>query len=200
MDKLEKVFDVLNLPLMLMNMLSAIVGGIWLAFLGEWRLVIFGIVILFTSQWLISFMLLPGMLLGAISMYFHEKKNPLFYFFGFINQAYTNFLIIVTCAFAFILCTHFYSSHSKITLIPYLLWSWSIALGDWQYFASKELDNIFTMGTLYVASVLYFLFLVSLFISPVATLIIIAAFMLVHLFILPIFSLYLAAKQERTTH
>ena len=183
-----------------MNMLSAIVGGVWLAFLGEWRLIVIGIALLFTSQWIISFMLLPGMLLGTISMYFHEKKNPLFYLFGFVNQAYTNFLILVTCAFAFILCTHFYSGNSKITLIPYLLWSWSIALGDWQYFASKELDNVFTMGTLYVASVLYFLFLVSLFIAPAVTLIIIAAFVLIHILLLPIFSLIFAAKQERSSH
>lgn len=180
-----RVVDMINAPLILMNYLSGIVGGIWLAIYREWRLIFIGIALLVVSHVFIASLLLPARLLASFGMYLYKRKNPLFYLSGFLSHFYTNLLIVGTCAIAFFLCAHFYSGNSIIELIPYLLWSWSIALGDWQYFASKDQHNGFSILAVFSASIFYFLFLVSIFVSPLMTLIIIALFMLVQLLVIP---------------
>ena len=118
---INKILEVLTIPILFLNMLGGIIAGIWLAFLGEWRLIFIGIILLFTSHFYLSLLMLPGMLLAPIGIRFYEKKNPLGHLFGFLSQFYTNLLIIGTCAFVFFICTRFYGGESKFGLIPYLL-------------------------------------------------------------------------------
>lgn len=189
-----RVVDMINAPLILMNYLSGIVGGIWLAIYREWRLIFIGIALLVVSHVFIASLLLPARLLASVGMYLYKRKNPLFYLFGFLSHFYTNLFIVGTCAIAFFLCAHYYSGNSIIELIPYLLWSWSIALGDWQYFASKDQDNGFSILAVFSASIFYFLFLVSIFVSPLMTLIIIALFILVQLLVIPMVTICSAPR------
>ncbi|MBD3155138.1 MAG: hypothetical protein GF368_00600 [Candidatus Aenigmarchaeota archaeon] len=193
---LNKIIEILSVPIMILNFVGGIIGGIWLAFLGEWTLIVIGVLFLFTSHWILSIFMMPNLLIAGIASQFYEKKNPLGHFFGFISQLYMNLLIISWCIFAFLVCSHFYSGEIGITYIPYLLWSWGMALGPWQFFASKEPDNEFSAITLFSASVFYFLFLISIFISPLFRLIITVIFGVVQLIILPIFNMYIANKLE----
>jgi hypothetical protein len=102
---------------------------------------------------------------------------------------------VATCVFAFFLCSNFYKGEKVgLNLIPYLLWSWGMALGDWQYLASKEQHNEFTAITIFSASAFYFLFLVSIFISPTLAFIVAIIFLIIQLIILPIHNLYIANK------
>jgi hypothetical protein len=179
-------------------MVGGIIAGIWLAFLGEWGLILIGIVLLFTSHFYLSILMLPGLLFAPICVRLYEKKNPLGHLFGFLSQFYTNLLIVGTCAFAFFVCTRFYVGESKFGLIPYLLWSWGMALGPWQFFQSKEPDNEFSAITLFSATIFYFLFLISIFLGPIFILIVLALFILVQLFVLPIFNMYIANKMQNT--
>ena len=188
-DLRGKVVDMINAPLILMNYLSGIVGGIWLAIYHEWRLIFIGIALLVVSHVFIASLLLPARLLASVGMYLYKRKNPLLYLFGFLSHLYTNLLIVGTCAIAFFLCAHFYTGNSIIELIPYLLWSWSIALGDWQYFASKDPSNGFSILAVISASIFYLLFLVSIFVSPLMTLIIIALFLLIQLLVIPMITI-----------
>ena len=71
-----------------------------------------------------------------------------------------------------------------------------MALGPWQYFASKERDNEFSVITLFSASVFYFLFLASMFVSPVLAVVIIIIFGVVQLIVLPIFNMFLARQMD----
>jgi len=195
---INKIIEILSIPILILNMVGGIIAGIWLAFLGEWKLILIGIVLLFTSHFYLSILMLPGLLFAPICVRLYEKKNPLGHLFGFLSQFYTNLLIVATCAFAFFICTRFYGGESKFGLIPYLLWSWGMALGPWQFFQSKEPDNEFSAITLFSATIFYFLFLISIFLGPIFILIALALFILVQLFVLPIFNMYIAKKMQNT--
>ena len=192
----NRILEILSVPIMFLNFGGGIVGGIWLAFLGEWRLIWIGILLLLTSHWILSILMLPGIPIAGIGVHFYEKKNPLGHLFGFISQLYTNILIVGTCVVAFFICSSFYKGGIDFGCIPYLLWSWGMALGPWQFFASKEPDNEFSAITLFSASAFYLLFLTSIFISPLLGLIIIVIFGIVQLIVLPIFNMYIAYKME----
>lgn len=192
----NRIVEVLSVPIMFLNMASGIVGGIWLAILGEWPLVGIGVLLVFTAHYYLSFLQLLGAPLILIAMHFYKKKNPLGHLFGFLSQFYTNLLIIGTCVFAFFVCMNFYDGEGKLGLIPYLLWSWDMALGPWYFFASHEPDNEFSAITLFSASVFYLLFLVSTFISPLLTVIILIIFGVVQLIVLPIFMMCIANQTK----
>lgn len=192
----NKIVEILTVPIMFLNFGGGIIGGIWLAVLGEWKLIGIGVVLLFTSHWILSILMMPSLPLAGIGIYFYEKKNPLGHVFGFIAQLYTNLLIVGTCVLAFFICSSFYIGDIDFGYIPYLLWSWGMALGPWQFFASKEPDNEFSAITLFSASVFYFLFLTSIFISPLFGLVIIILFGLVQLIVLPIFNMYVANQMK----
>ena len=193
---LTNLIGILTIPIMILNFGGGIIGGIWLAILGEWKLLGIGIALLFTAHWFLSLLMMPVMLISGIAMHFEKKSKFLLYLFGFFSQIYTNALIIDTCVFAFFMCSKFYRGDIGVGYIPYLLWSWGMALGPWQFFASKEPDNEFSAITLLSASIFYFLFLTSIFIHPSLGLLIIGLFILIHLIALPIFNISLAIKTD----
>ena len=191
---IERIILFLSFPIMLLNFTSGIVGGIWLAFLGEWKLLGIGFLLMFSAHWGISFLLLPGLAIGGIAVACLHKN----YIFGmkcfsFLSQLYTNILIVASCAFAFYICTKQHQS-SDFALIPYLLWSWGMALGPWQYLASKELDNEFSGITIMIASILYMFFLIALFIGPTVSVLTLLASLFVQLLALPIFNVYVGSR------
>lgn len=190
----KRVIEILIVPIMLMNVGGGIFGGVWLAFLGEWRLILIGLLVLVASNWLLSFLLMLAMPIAGLTVYFYERKNPLRHVFGFLSQLYTNILIVGTCFFAFSICSSYYSGNIDVRYIPYLLWSWGMALSPWQFFASKEQDNEHTMLTLFCASACYLFFLVSIFFGPILTLITILLFGILQLIVIPVFNMYVANK------
>lgn len=193
---LNRIVEILNVPIMFLNGLGGVVGGIWLAILGEWKLIGISFLLLFISPWIISIALMLNFPILGLTAYFFEKKNPLGYLFSFISQLYINLLIATTCYIAFFWCSSFYAKeYIGFSYIPYLLWSWGMALTPWQYLASKE-DNEFSVITLFSTSVFYFLFLTSIFISPLLTIIIIMLFVVVQLIVLPLFNMYIAHQME----
>ncbi len=193
----EKLIALFTLPIMVLNFVGGLVGGIWLAFLGEWRLIGIGIAMLFTSHMVLGILIMIGFPLAALGLKMMKKFKPIGLLLGFLGQFYTNLLILLTCGIAYFLCISFFSSDSVIAFIPYLLWSWGMALGPWQYMASKEPDNEFSGFTIFVAAAFYLLFLVSLFINSTLALIILAVWTFVQLIILPIFNMYLANEIDK---
>lgn len=190
----NRIVNIFSVPIMFLNMGGGIVGGIWLAILGEWRLLGIGIFLLVISTPILSLLMLPGLLIAGFGAHLYEKKNPFRHLMGYISLLYTNILIVGTCVFAFLICSRFYSGNTIFGYVPYLLWSWGMALGPWQFFASKEPDNEVTVIILFSASVFYFLFLASILISPLLAFIIIVLFAIVQLIALPIFNIYLASQ------
>lgn len=191
---LNRIVSIFSVPIMLMNFASGIVGGIWLAILGQWGLIGIGILFLFASHWIFALLMLPSLPIDALATYFYEKKNPLRHFIGYLSMLYTNILMIMTIFVAYSVCKSFYTGNIGIGYTPYLLWSWGMALGPWQYFASREPNNAFTLNTLFSAALFYFLFLTSLFISPFFAVLVMIVFVPVQLILLPIYQMYLANK------
>ncbi len=196
-----KYLEIFTIPIMVLNMFSAIVGGIWIAFMGEWKLIGIGIFLMITSHWILTLLMLPGIGLTALIGAFSNPKNIFVYILGYFSNLYLNILISGWCVLSFIICTNFYGAgyQSEISyeLLPYLLWSWSMALSPWQYFANYERDNEYTMATTYIVSIFYLLFLVSTFTVnslPVLTLLIHFSAILVLVIILPIYYMYTAYK------
>ncbi len=190
------IIGILAIPIVLLNVVGSIVGGIWLACLGEWELIGIGVLLLFTSPCFLSLLMLPGSLISGVAMGFAKKNKSIFYLLGFLSQIYVDLLIVATCVFAFVICSSYYREPIGVNYIPYLLWSWGMALTPWQFFASKEPDNKTSMTTVFLASIFYYLFLISIFISPIMTLIILGLFWLVQLIVLPIFSMYLVSMEN----
>ena len=48
---LDKIIDILSVPIIILNIAGSIVGGIWLAILGEWKLIGTGVFLMVTSHW-----------------------------------------------------------------------------------------------------------------------------------------------------
>ncbi len=192
------IIQVLAIPILIVNMFGGLIAGIWLAFLGQWRLILLGVLLLFTSHFYLSILMLPGLIIAPISARLYEKKNPLAYLFIFFSQFYTNLLIIGWCLLSLSVCMHSYDGSSKLGLVPYVLWSWGMALGPWQFFYSKEQNNEFTGLTMFCATIFYLLLIVSIFIGQLPTLIVGILFSLVLLFVLPIFNMVIANRMQNS--
>ena len=93
---------------------------------------------------------------------------------------------MLTCFVSLIFCSSFYNGENLIEYIPYLLWSWGMALGPWQFFASKDPNDSAVITTI-SASVFFFLLLLSLYFNTVLASFISFLFIVVHLIVLPIF-------------
>ena len=126
----------LTIPLMVLNMLGGVVSGIWLGILGQWGTIIGGVLFFFISTWLLSFALMPSLLLAAPAAYCAEKGKILgFVFFGALSNLYTFALITIWCCGLLFL---YVKGATTSSLIPRLIWSYGVATGPWAYMASKE--------------------------------------------------------------
>ncbi len=82
MNAFAKLATVLSAPLGIINMFGGIVAGIWLAILGEWGLIGYGIAALFISGIGLGIAMMPGMLFLAPAAALREEGNKAgFYFF-----------------------------------------------------------------------------------------------------------------------
>lgn len=195
---LQGIAVALTVPILLINVVGGIIGGIWLLFRGEWGLFFRGIAWAIVSPWVLSFLMLPGLGIAALAIKFQRKKW-LVYPLAFLSSMYTNFLIVTTCAGAFVICLARAQEGIGFSVIPYLLWAWGMGLGPWQYFASKEQNNEFTGLSLFFASILYFALLLSVFFPPMLKAIVGVLFFGGLLFILPGLSVwYMRALDKKT--
>jgi energy-coupling factor transporter ATP-binding protein EcfA2 len=134
---LTGLFSTLLVPILLLDFLGGIVGFIWLATYGEWGVLIGGFLYMVISTFIISFLLLPSLLLAAPAAYFAERRQYLgMGIFGILSASYVALIIYFTCAWIFQSYTSTVPDGNSI--LPYLLWGYSIATAPWAYMASKE--------------------------------------------------------------
>jgi hypothetical protein len=126
----------LSIPLMILNLLGGIVAGIWLALLGEWGTIGYGIAAFFMSSFALSIILMPSMLLAAPAAYYAERGNTFgLLCFGSLSSLYTIGVITAWCCGVLFF---FVKEATQASLIPTLIWSYGVATGPWAYMASKE--------------------------------------------------------------
>jgi hypothetical protein len=94
------------------------------------------------------------------------------------------------CLGVFLICINFYEGEYRFGLCPYLLWSWGMALGPWIFLTSKE-SNLYSSFLIYVLSVLYFLFILSIIIGPPIPIVVLSLSFFVLCILLPLLAVKL---------
>lgn len=150
-DILVLSFEILSMGLNLFGGLS----GLWLLFLGEWGVVVLGLVYAIFSSLFISFALIPGLLISTPAVYFIDSgKKVIGAFFGFLSIIYTIALIIIWCMYVLIEFPQLVDSNA---IIPILFWSYGVAMTPWIYLAQQDLrtGNDHAVYTTFFAEISY---------------------------------------------
>jgi hypothetical protein len=136
MKVLTAIITALSVPLIILNMLGAVVSGVWLAIIGEWRPIVLGIFLFFSSSLVLGIALMPALLFAAPAMWLAERGKTFWVMcFGALSSAYTLSLVTFWCCAVLFL---FVKDASSSSLIPRLIWSYGVATGPWSYMSSKE--------------------------------------------------------------
>lgn len=131
---MEIFATLIMIPVMLLNLLAGIVGGIGLLVQGDWRTVLFGLVYAFLAPCILSIALLPGLLTAPIVIWAERKDR--------IGLA-------IIAATPSLLWTWLIMSGSIIVLYGgivqqsdgdffHVLWGYSTAIGPWLFLAKKD--------------------------------------------------------------
>ncbi len=124
------------LPLMLLNFLGGIGSGIWLALLGQWWAVGYGITAIFLSHFFLSFIMMPGLIFGAPAAMLIQKGRLILAFpLVLLSQLYIYTVIVIWCLIIFFF---FMSKANPNSFFPLLIWSYGVALGPLVYLAQQD--------------------------------------------------------------
>jgi hypothetical protein len=149
----ERLFALVRLiliPIGILNLASGIVGGIWLAVLGQWRILVFGVVALFlANRGLITIACFPGILFSAPLVYAVNKgKYVTATACAFLSHLWTSVVMTAWCVGIFYVVLAGYTGGS---IWPFLLWAYNTAAGQWAYMAwvtDQASDHQSTTSTL----------------------------------------------------
>jgi hypothetical protein len=133
------VFSLFVVPIMLLNFASGIVGGIWLAVLGQWSILGGGILAMVISTFALSIALMPGLIFVVPAIAALERGR--FFWgisFSFFGSLWTYGIMALWCVGSFVIIL---SAKKFDSFWPYLFWSYAIATGPWTYMASQEIRS-----------------------------------------------------------
>lgn len=176
MKAFAKLLSVLAFPLFILNIFGDIVSGIWLAILGEWGLIGYGILALLISGMGIGLAMAPGLLFAVPAAAMLEKGNKIGgYFFGLLSTIYTVGILTAWC----ILVLVYYTKQANAdSIIPVLIWSYGIATGPIVWLAQKDLQsgNEYAMITTFFIEVAYILTILAILFVGVSLLNVVVLF------------------------
>lgn len=131
---MEIAFSLLAIPLMILNFLAGIVGGLALLFKGEWQLFALGIGYGFFGSFIIGTLLLPGMIFAApLASNTIQRSGLLTGIFGLLSIVYTYIVMTFTTVTVFS-AINFQNDAGFF----HLLWGYSTATAPWGYMANQE--------------------------------------------------------------
>ena len=134
---MNAIIMLIMIPLTWLNLFGGLVSGIWLAILGEWGTIGYGLIIIFVGTFFLGLALFPTALLTGPAAFFIERPKMVFltYPFLFLGNLYVIALITVWCGGVL----YFFDLRADVSsFIPTLIWSYGVALGPWQFMAQKE--------------------------------------------------------------
>lgn len=139
MKALEKITSGVSIALMLLNTFGTVVAGVWLAVLGQWRLIGAGLLLAFIGRFAIGLAMLPGVFFAAPAAALYEKKHFFgFCTFAFLALAYQFIVLTVWCLLSLFI---FADRATPSSAIPLLLWSYGVANGTIAYMAHKDMQT-----------------------------------------------------------
>jgi hypothetical protein len=200
MKFLLALISALMIPVVLLNMLGCIVSGMWLVIIGQWGIVVLGILFYIASSFGLSFALVPALLLSAPAVYCSEKGKTIpTIFFITLSNLYVIAVITLWCCGILYL---FAKGVTTTSLIPRLIWSYGVAVGPWAYMASKEQQSGEALGptiAAFLAALAYVVIMIIVLFSRITllqALEVFVGFMLVGLVFQTIMA-YLIHKEEK---
>lgn len=133
------VLGMIMAPIVLLNWLGGIVGGVWLLLDGNAHLAILGLLFLFLETMVLSIFLMPGLGLVALGVKLYEKHHRYSgHLLMGLNCVYNVFFILIATYFIFEVVLNNWSIGS---IVPVLLLAYTLAAGPWTYMAAHEPDN-----------------------------------------------------------
>ena len=89
MNKIENLFIGAVVPLSLLNIFGGVVSGVWLAILGEWRVIGTGVLALFVSGMALGLAMMPGLIFSLPAAAMLERGNKIGgYIFTFLSLGF----------------------------------------------------------------------------------------------------------------
>lgn len=157
--KLTKLFlsflILLPLPIMILNSLGGLISGIWLMFLGEWRILFQGILLMMMSGSLVSFALKPSLLFAKFAKSAMDKgQKPVAVFFGSSMVLYK---VILMSAWCILIMWLFLHQATESGIVAKLIWSYGVALAPWSFLAKQDRarGNQSSIFTTFLAQISY---------------------------------------------
>jgi hypothetical protein len=162
---MKGVFLLLLVPLVILNFLGGVIGGVWLAILGDWSTIFFGIAYMALGAIGLSVLLLPGIALAAPLAFMSERNIVGAIIIALPSLFWTFGVMAVSCAWAFSRST---SSHEG-WLMPHFLWAYATAIAPWSYMASKEPQDSSAGVSVFFAQIGTISMMVAVWIDPTDT-------------------------------
>ena len=128
------LFSILSFPIIVLNLVGGIAGGLWLAILGRWSDVGIGLAAMVLGILIINLALLPSLIFSMPFQRALKTRNyALAYPLGALGLLWPYGLLAIWCVgwFVFFLAR----VHS---LWPTLLWSYTVATAPWVFIAARE--------------------------------------------------------------
>lgn len=139
-DALEKIIGILSLPVIAVDLLGGIVGLVWLAILGEWGLILWGVILMVIGTFILSLLLLPSFIFAFPAVYFAKKRLNIFVIpFVFLSALYVGILMYFSSLWVIGFVTS--ALDGVQGSLPYLFWGYCLATAPWSFMASKEDSN-----------------------------------------------------------
>lgn len=122
--------------LIALDLLSGIVGGIWLAVAGKWSMIWSGLLAGLFMPFVYSIAALPGFGIGWLIVKVHEKRLVLpGLVLGFCGGLYNNGFL---AAWSYCIFWTFVPAPADVSIFARLLWGYATVIGPIDYMANKE--------------------------------------------------------------
>ena len=148
---MQSIMLVLMLPLLVLNLLAGVIGGIWLGLLGEWAILLGGAAYLFGGVFLIGVALMPGILFSVPAAKAAEDGKVLqSILFGLPAVVWTYAVVAATCILVFGRIVENIDWENRW---PLVLWGYAVVTAPWSFLARKDAEtgNDNSSGTVFFA-------------------------------------------------
>jgi len=167
MNAFFEFINVLSTPLVILNIFGEVVSGVWLLIIGEWRLVVLGVIAIVVSSFVLGLLMMPSLLFAGLASVIKGnggKMVPVV-----LSTLYTALVMTVWCVASLWVFGVFATSKN---VVPLLIWSYGVAVGPWADMARKDQagqgGNMFSMISVFFAEFGYLVAMVM-FLSRAST-------------------------------
>jgi hypothetical protein len=131
---------IIAIPMFILNSLAGLVGGAWLLWLGEWKLVVASVFLTICAPLWISPLLFPAFALASLGVVALQKGHTVLgiTITGFA-ALWTYVVMTAWCLAVFWYVPTFW--HPSQSILPFFLFAYATATGPWAVMARKEIQR-----------------------------------------------------------